>query len=248
MPVRLDLPSFNLPSFNLPDLTFLPRSLRGIACASPLDSGEGSDPRSSRRAALAFAAALLLALALPAAAKDAPKGKDDDDDAKGGSQGEDGQGKDDRGKNTKGQVGGAKDAGSKDSGSKDAEKSDDDDDNETQAEKAADRFPQPVVVGTLLRRTVLQPEESKPVLGHIADIVRARDGTLDAVVNYGGFFGFDTRPIAVPIDAMALLGEYMEILDFTPEQLKAFPTFDPGGTTPVPHSETIRVALAKPAH
>ncbi len=151
-------------------------------------------------------------------------------------------------KTPRGQVGGAKDAGSKDSGSKDAEKSDDDDDNETQAEKAADRFPQPVVVGTLLRRTVLQPEESKPVLGHIADIVRARDGTLDAVVNYGGFFGFDTRPIAVPIDAMALLGEYMEILDFTPEQLKAFPTFDPGGTTPVPHSETIRVALAKPAH
>ena len=103
-------------------------------------------------------------------------------------------------------------------------------------------------MGSLLRRTVLQPEESQPVLGHVADIVRAKDGTLSAVVNYGGFLGFDTRPIAVPIDAMALLGEDMEILDFTPEQLKGFPTFDPAGTTPVPRSQTIRVALAKRAH
>ena len=218
------------------------------------DPGLGVDParrdrirEGSRRSTLALGFATLLTLAIPAFAKDAPKGKDDDDD-------DDDDEKDD----AKGDKGGAekakgagpagRDAKSKGKAKPAKKADDDDDDDETQAEKAADRFPQPVVVGSLLRRTVLQPEESKPVLGHVADIVRAKDGSLDAVVNYGGFLGFYTRPIAVPVDAMALLGEYMEILDFTPEQLKGFPTFDPVGTTPVPRSETIRVALAKPAH
>lgn len=113
---------------------------------------------------------------------------------------------------------------------------------------AARRFPQPVRVGDLHDRAVLQPLESKPVLGRVAGVVQRADGTVDVVVQYGGLFGFGRRPIAVPLDAMALLGAEMEILDLTPKQLDALPTFDAAGTTPLPLDSTIKVALARPSH
>ncbi len=138
----------------------------------------------------------------------------------------------------------AKDRGKKDEGQKD---DDDDGDDESLAEKAAERFPQPVPAGTLLRRTVLEPLESQPVLGHVAGVVRAGDGTIDVVVDYGGFLGFGARPIAVPIDAMTLLGEDMEIVDFTPAQLRTFPTFE-GAGTPLPPDQIVHVGLSRPSH
>ena len=128
---------------------------------------------------------------------------------------------------------------------------DDDDDNgkpETLAEKAADRFPQPVVVGTLIKHDVLQPLESQPILGHVEKVVRASDGTIDVVVDYGGIFGFGARPIAVPVDAMVLSGQFMEIVEFTPDQLDKFPTYKDGADTPLASDASIRVPLAKPSH
>jgi hypothetical protein len=116
------------------------------------------------------------------------------------------------------------------------------------AEAAARRFPQPVRVGDLLNRQVLRPVESQPVLGRVHDVVRQPDGTIDVVVNYGGLFGFFTRPIAVPVDAMVLLGQYMEIVDFTPQQLDKFATFDGAGATSLQAASIIRVGLARPSH
>ena len=110
------------------------------------------------------------------------------------------------------------------------------------------RFPQPVVVGTLLGRTVLQPLESQPILGHVDRVVRQGDNSIKVVMRYGGFLGFGTRPIALPVEAMALLGEYMEVVDFKPEQLATFPTFDGAGTTPLAKDSIIEVGLARPSH
>ena len=126
-----------------------------------------------------------------------------------------------------------------------AEKDEDDD---TLALKAAQRFPQPVAVGTLLNRKVLQPLESQPVLGTVKAIVRAKDESIEAVVDYGGFLGFGGRLIAVPTDAMALLSPELEIVDFEPAELDRFPTFDALGITPLKPNEIIRVGLAKPSH
>jgi hypothetical protein len=68
------------------------------------------------------------------------------------------------------------------------------------------------------------------------------------VVDFGGFFGFGSHPIAVPVDAMVLLGQDMEIVAFTPEQLRQFPTFSPSGTTDIADDTIIKVGLAKPSH
>ncbi len=116
------------------------------------------------------------------------------------------------------------------------------------AESAAMRFPQPVRVGDLLHRDVLEPVESQRYLGTVEQVVRDSDGTLNAVINYGGFLGFGARPIAVPIDAMVLVGQAMEVVAYTPGQLRTFPTFSANNTTPVPADSTIKVGLAKPSH
>ncbi len=116
------------------------------------------------------------------------------------------------------------------------------------AESAAMRFPQPVRAGDLLRRDVLEPVERQRFLGTVEQVVRGSDGTLEVVINYGGFLGFGARPIAVPVDAMVLVGQVMEVVAYTPKQLQTFPTFSPSNTTPVPADSTIKVGLAKPSH
>ena len=118
----------------------------------------------------------------------------------------------------------------------------------TLAQSAAGRFPQPVRAGDLLGREVLQPVESQDVLGHVRGIVRAEDGTVRVVLTFGGWAGIGGRLIAVPLDATVLLGRDMEIVAYTPEQLRQFPAFAPGGTTPVPPDTVLKVGLAKPSH
>jgi hypothetical protein len=116
------------------------------------------------------------------------------------------------------------------------------------AESAAMRFPQPVRAGDLPGRAVLRPVESQDILGRVRALVRDRDGQIMVVVDFGGFLGFSARPIAIPVDAMVLLGQDMEIVAFTPDQLRQFPTFSPSGTTDVADDTIIKVGLAKPSH
>ena len=117
------------------------------------------------------------------------------------------------------------------------------------ARAAALRFPQKVRVGDLLGRDVLQPVERQVLLGTVRSVVRGRDGQVEVVVDYGrNLLGFGGRPIALPIEAMVLLGQAMEIVAFTPEQLKRFPTFSPEGSVAVSADTIVRVGLAKPSH
>ena len=112
---------------------------------------------------------------------------------------------------------------------------------------AARRFPQPVRVGDLINRVVLRPIESRAVLGHVLQVVRLGSGRVEVVVNYGGVFGWRARPIAVPIEAMVLLGNELEILDFTPRQLEAFPSYLDNGDA-LAADEMVRMGLAHPSH
>ena len=110
------------------------------------------------------------------------------------------------------------------------------------------RFPQRVRVGDLIGHTVLRPIPSRAVLGTVTQVAKTSDGKILVVIDYGGLLGFGARSIAVPVEAMALIGKDMEMLDFQPPQLDLFPTFTSAGTTPVAPDETILVALAAPSH
>ena len=116
------------------------------------------------------------------------------------------------------------------------------------AQSAAMRFPQPVRAGDLLGRDVLRPVESQDLLGHVRELIRDSKGQILVVIDFGGVFGFGSRPIAVPVDAMVLLGQDMEVVAFTPAQLRRFPTFSPDGTTSVLDDDVLRIGLAKPSH
>ena len=113
---------------------------------------------------------------------------------------------------------------------------------------AARRFPQPVEVGTLLDREVIQPVEAQNGLGRVRSMVRRPDGQVELVMSYGGVLGFFSRPIAVPIDAVTLLGQVLEVMDFTPAQLAKFPTFAAADAVVLPPGDVIEVGLAKPPH
>jgi hypothetical protein len=113
---------------------------------------------------------------------------------------------------------------------------------------AAKRFPQPVRVGDLIHRAVLEPVESRRLLGRVNRVIRRADGADEIVIEFGGFWGIDRRNIAVPAEAMVLLGDELEVLDFTPQQLRRFPTYNGAGSTALGADEVIRMGLAHPSH
>jgi hypothetical protein len=114
--------------------------------------------------------------------------------------------------------------------------------------EAALRFPQAVRVGDLIGRQVLEPTEDQHVLGRVDAIVRHPDGAISMLMRFGGVLGLFTRLIDVPISAVVLLGEYVSVEDFTPEQLAAFPAATEAGLTPLPPDTVIRVGLTGPFH
>ena len=118
---------------------------------------------------------------------------------------------------------------------------------------AAQRYPQSVQVGSLLRRQVLRPVEGQNVLGRVASVVRRRDGTVLIVVDargagISGVLGLGRRMVAVPVATVSLLGEHVALTGLSPEQLHALPDFASAGTQPVPANEMIQVGLTRPSH
>ena len=58
----------------------------------------------------------------------------------------------------------------------------------------------------------------------------------------GGWFG---RPVAVPIEVVAILGSQIASLDMPPKDYAAAPTWAAGKDMPIPDNETIRIALTR---
>ncbi len=116
------------------------------------------------------------------------------------------------------------------------------------AASAAMRFPQPVRVGDLLHRDVIEPVESQNYVGKVEQVVSASNGSLAVVITVGGFLGFGSRSVSVPVDALVLLGNVVEVDAFTPAQLRQLPIFSPRGTVPLAPDAIIKVGLAKPSH
>ena len=116
--------------------------------------------------------------------------------------------------------------------------------------RAQERFPQPVRVGDLSRRLLIEPEESQHVLGRIRQVVRARGGTDDLIVQIGGlaWLGIGGRLVAVPADDVGLLGEYVALLDIDPADLARRPSYAQGTLPALSANRTIKVGIVKPFH
>jgi hypothetical protein len=121
-----------------------------------------------------------------------------------------------------------------------------------QDEKMARRFPQLVRVGDLIGLPMLDDQDS--TIGYIRDVVRTPDGRIQLVVPYGHWFGwvelggpFDwgRRPVAVPIETVAILGRQVDALEMPPEAFDKAPTFQTSRATPIGRDEIIRIALGR---
>ena len=109
------------------------------------------------------------------------------------------------------------------------------------------RFPQPARVRDLIGLPVL--DWSDNTLGYIQRVVRTGDGKIQLIVRYGGWFGWIgwwQRPVAVPIELVALIGPHVGALDMTPEQFRNAPTWQPSADSrEIGPDETIRVAITR---
>ncbi|MGA0532771.1 hypothetical protein [Hansschlegelia sp. KR7-227] len=107
---------------------------------------------------------------------------------------------------------------------------------------AARRFPQPVLISDLVGIPVLDGRLGR--LGVTEQVVRS-GGAPTIVIRYGGWFGFGGRPIALPLAGVAMLGRQVVVMDISPEQLEAWPTFEDGDAAPLAGGDVVKVGLTK---
>ena len=90
---------------------------------------------------------------------------------------------------------------------------------------------------------------SDNTLGYVQRVVRTRDGKIQLIVRYGGWFGWIgwwQRPVAVPIEVVALLGPHVAALEMTPRAVPHRPDLAAvGGRSEIGPDETIRVAITR---
>lgn len=105
------------------------------------------------------------------------------------------------------------------------------------------RFPQNVRVGFLIGLPVL--DDNDVTLGYVKEVVRTPEGKIKLIVSYSPWFGWFGRPVAVPIEVVAILGSQIASLDMPPKDYAAAPTWAAGKDMPIPDNETIRIALTR---
>ncbi len=88
------------------------------------------------------------------------------------------------------------------------------------------RFPQKVRVGDLIGLPML--DDNDVTLGHVERVVRTPEGKIRLIVGYSKWFGWFGRPVAVPIEVVAILGRQIASLDMPPAEYAAAPTWTAG--------------------
>jgi len=114
---------------------------------------------------------------------------------------------------------------------------------ETPEERMSRRFPQKVRVGDLIGLPVL--DNDLETLGHIQEVVRSPAGKIRLIVSYSRWFGWFGRPVAVPIEVVAIAGREIDSLDMPRQEYEKSPTWSSGTDRPVPDDEIIRIAITR---
>jgi hypothetical protein len=105
------------------------------------------------------------------------------------------------------------------------------------------RFPQKVRVGDLIGLPML--DDNDVTLGHVEHVVRTPEGKIKLIVGYSKWFGWFGRPVAVPIEVVAILGRQIASLDMPPAEYAAAPTWTAGKDVAVPADDIIRIAITR---
>lgn len=108
-------------------------------------------------------------------------------------------------------------------------------------ERMQRRHPQPVKVGDVIGLPVLDHDDR--TLGYVRSVVRTPEGKIRLIVPYGGFLGWRQRPVAVPIEVVAIAGRQLAALDMTRADLDAAPAWNDPQSRSLPPSDIIRIGL-----
>ena len=103
------------------------------------------------------------------------------------------------------------------------------------------RWPQPVKVGDLIGLPVLDVQDR--TLGYVKSVVRTPEGRIRLIVPYGGVLGWGRRPVAVPIEAVAIAGRQIAALDMVRAEFDAAPAWNDPASQALPASEIVRIGL-----
>ena len=99
-------------------------------------------------------------------------------------------------------------------------------------ERMQKRFPHPVRVGFLVGLPVLDYHDN--TLGYVMRVVRKPDGKIELIVRHGGWFGWIgwwQRPVAIPVEFVAMLGQFVSTIDLDPADLHKAPTWASAAAT-----------------
>ena len=112
--------------------------------------------------------------------------------------------------------------------------------------RMARRWPQQVRVDALVGLPV--NDDRDRTLGRVLRVVRASDDSIRLIVAYQrtfAWFGWFTRPVAVPIEVVALYGRQLASLDMPADAYASAPTWIAGIDRPLSNDDVIRVAITK---
>ena len=112
------------------------------------------------------------------------------------------------------------------------------------SEAAKARYPQPVLVGNLIGRQVLENVPQQHVLGRVAGVA-CSDDKVSVFVETGGLLGFGTRQVAVPVETMALLGSFLVAMELNSGKLAVLSDAPVAPGAMLSANATIRVGLAR---
>ncbi|MFY9599263.1 MAG: PRC-barrel domain-containing protein [Pseudolabrys sp.] len=105
------------------------------------------------------------------------------------------------------------------------------------------RFPQEVKVDHLIGMPVL--DDNDVTLGYVQKVARTPKGKIELIVSYSKWFGWFGRPVAVPIEAVAILARQLDSVEMKPDEYEKAPTWSQGESQILPQSDTVRVALGR---
>ncbi len=105
------------------------------------------------------------------------------------------------------------------------------------------RFPQKVRVGDLIGLPVL--DDGDVTLGHVTELVRSPEGKIKLIVSYSRWFGWFGRPVAVPIEVVAILAKQIASVDMEPPEYEKAPTWTAGTDRRIPNDDIIRIAITR---
>jgi hypothetical protein len=115
--------------------------------------------------------------------------------------------------------------------------------NLTPEQRMQRRWPQPVKVGFLIGLPVLDWDDS--TLGHVRKVVRSADSKILLIVDYGGWLTWKKKPVAVPIETVAILARQINALEFTPEDFEKAPAWNDSAAQELAGETTIQIAISR---